>query len=136
MKHVHFIGIGGAGLSAIALILLEKGFAVSGSDRECTSMLSAITDAGARVFLGHAPQHIEGADLVIRSSAIPDENPEVVAALAKGIPVIKRQEYLAELTAGKLTLPSQEPMAKRPPPHCWSGSFIKWGWIPAISQVE
>ncbi len=104
MKHIHFIGIGGAGLSAIALILLEKGFTVSGSDRESTSMLTAITAAGAHVFIGHAPQHIEGADLVIRSSAIPDDNPEVVAALAKGIPVIKRQEYLAELTAGKQTL--------------------------------
>ncbi|NLN69220.1 MAG: UDP-N-acetylmuramate--L-alanine ligase [Chloroflexi bacterium] len=104
MKHIHFIGIGGAGLSAIALILLEQGFTVSGSDRERTALFETITAAGAQTFLGHVPQHIEGADLVIRSSAIPDDNPEVVAAQAGGIPVIKRQAFLGELTAGKHTL--------------------------------
>ncbi|MFU8826179.1 MAG: UDP-N-acetylmuramate--L-alanine ligase [Brevefilum sp.] len=104
MKHVHLIGIGGTGLSAIAQVLLEKGYRVSGSDREVSSLFKAITAAGAQTYLGHAPDHIAGADLVIRSSAIPDTNPEVLAARARGIPVLKRQEFLQELTAGKQTL--------------------------------
>jgi UDP-N-acetylmuramate--alanine ligase len=104
MKHVHFIGIGGAGLSAIALILLQKGFSVSGSDRESTPLFESVTAAGAKTFLGHASAHVESAELVIRSSAIPDDNPEVIAARAKGIPVIKRQDFLGELTADKDTL--------------------------------
>ncbi len=101
MKHVHFIGIGGTGLSAIARVLLERGIAVSGSDREASPLFNAITEAGARTFLGHAAEQVTGADLVIRSSAIPDDNPEVQAALSQGIPVLKRSEFLAELTEGQ-----------------------------------
>ena len=104
MKHVHLIGIGGTGLSAIARVLLEKGYAVSGSDREATPLFNAITAAGARTFLGHAAEQIAGADLVIRSSAIPDDNPEVIAAEAQGIPVMKRAEFLEELIGDKDTL--------------------------------
>ncbi|MDY6872516.1 MAG: UDP-N-acetylmuramate--L-alanine ligase [Chloroflexota bacterium] len=101
MKHVHFIGIGGTGLSAIARVLLEKGYAVSGSDREASPLFNAVTKAGARTFLGHAAEQIAGADLVVRSSAIPDENPEVTAAVAQGIPVFKRSDFLADLTEGQ-----------------------------------
>ncbi|MDY6846430.1 MAG: UDP-N-acetylmuramate--L-alanine ligase [Chloroflexota bacterium] len=104
MKHVHFIGIGGTGLSAIARVLLEKGYAVSGSDREASPLFKAITDAGARTYLGHAAEQIAGADLVIRSSAIPDNNPEVIAARAQEIPVLKRADFLKELTKGKETI--------------------------------
>ncbi|MFW5713295.1 MAG: UDP-N-acetylmuramate--L-alanine ligase [Brevefilum sp.] len=104
MKHVHLIGIGGTGLSAIARVLLERGYAVSGSDREASPLFKAITAAGARTFLGHAAEQIAGADLVIRSSAIPDDNPEVIAAQEMGIPVMKRAEFLEELTADKDTL--------------------------------
>lgn len=104
MKHIHLIGIGGTGLSPIAQVLLEKGFMVSGSDREVSPLFNAITAAGAHTYIGHATEHIIGADLVIRSSAIPDNNPEVKAALAGGIPVLKRQAFLQELTAGKQTL--------------------------------
>lgn len=104
MKHVHFIGIGGTGLSAIAKVLLEKGYTVSGSDRTASSLFDAVTAAGARTYLGHAAAQMNGTDLVIRSSAIPDDNPEVVAALSAGIPVLKRSDFLAELTQGKDTL--------------------------------
>jgi UDP-N-acetylmuramate--alanine ligase len=98
MKHVHFIGIGGTGLSAIARVLLEKGYAVSGSDREASPLFNAVTEAGARTFLGHAAEQIAGADLVVRSSAVPDDNPEVTAARAQDIPVLKRSDFLAEVT--------------------------------------
>jgi len=104
MKHIHLIGIGGSGLSAIAQILLEKGYTVSGSDRVASHLFNAVTDAGAKTYLGHAPEQIEGADIVLRSSAIPDDNPEVVAALAQGIPVLKRAEFLEELTQDKQTI--------------------------------
>jgi len=104
MKHVHLIGIGGSGLSAIARVLLEKGYTVSGSDRANSPLFQALTAAGAQTFLGHAPEHVAGADLVIRSSAIDDENAEVIAARAQGIPVLKRSECLDELTLNKETL--------------------------------
>jgi len=101
MKHIHLIGIGGTGLSAIARVLLEKGFTVSGSDRTESSLFNALTTAGVHTFLGHAGNQVIGADLVIRSSAIPDDNPEVLAAHNAGIPVLKRSEFLEELTQGK-----------------------------------
>jgi len=104
MKHIHLIGIGGTGLSAIAQVLLEKGYTVSGSDRESSPLFNAIRSAGAQTYLGHAPEHIAHADLIIRSSAIPDDNPEVVAALSSGIPVLKRKDFLEELTKDQQTL--------------------------------
>ncbi len=104
MKHVHLIGIGGTGLSAIARVLLERGYIVSGSDRAASPLFKAITAAGARTFLGHAAEQVAGADLVIRSSAITDDNPEVIAAKEQGIPVLKRADFLEELTKDKDTL--------------------------------
>ncbi len=104
MKHIHLIGIGGAGLSAIAKVLIEQGFTVSGSDRHETPMLTMLKNIGVQVFVGHAPQNILGADLIIRSSAIPDNNSEVIAALEQGIPVQKRRDFLSTLTQGKRTI--------------------------------
>ena len=104
MKHVHLIGIGGTGLSAIARVLLERGYTVSGSDKEASPLFKAITAAGARTFLGHAAEQIAGADLVVRSSAIPEDNPEIIAAREQGIPVLNRADFLEELTADKDTL--------------------------------
>ncbi len=102
MKHVHFIGIGGAGLSAIARLLLESGYEVSGSDRSASPLARDIEAAGARVFIGHAAEQVNGADVVVRSSAIKDDNPEVQAALALGIPVLKRSDFLGQFMAGKM----------------------------------
>jgi len=101
MEHIHFIGIGGTGLSAIARVLLEQGLQVSGSDLNPSPLFESVRQAGGSVFLGHQAGNIQGADLVIRSSAIADDNPEVQAALAAGIPVLKRSEFLGRLTAGK-----------------------------------
>lgn len=104
MKHIHLIGIGGTGISAIARVLLERGYTVSGSDREASPLFNAIAAAGVQTFLGHAAEQVAGADLVIRSSAIPDDNIEVVAARSEGIPVLKRADFLQELTKDKDTL--------------------------------
>lgn len=99
MKHVHLIGIGGSGLSAIARLLKERGYVVSGSDRALTPAASQLSQMGIQVFIGHTAGNISGADLIVRSSAIADDNPEVQAALELGKPVLKRSEFLGELMA-------------------------------------
>jgi len=104
MKHVHLIGIGGTGMSAIARVLLEMGYQVSGSDQHASSYFDALQQAGANTYLGHAADNVWGADLVIRSSAVRDDNPEVVAAKATGIPVLKRADVLELLMLNQLPL--------------------------------
>ena len=101
MKLVHMIGIGGSGLSAIATILLESGIEVTGSDQQESEMIDHLRNAGAQVTIGHRAENVGKADVVIRSSAIPDENVEVTAALLAGIQVLKRADFLPVLTSGK-----------------------------------
>ncbi|MBI5842486.1 MAG: UDP-N-acetylmuramate--L-alanine ligase [Chloroflexi bacterium] len=101
MTRVHFIGIGGSGLSAIARLLKESGFEVTGSDRAASQFALDLQNDGVAVFIGHHPRNIVGADLVIRSSAITDDNPEVEAAKLAGIPVYKRADFLGQLMAEK-----------------------------------
>ena len=101
MDHIHFIGIGGSGLSAIARLLLEMGFTVSGSDRANSSFLTDLRLLGAEIKIGHHAANIAGANLVVRSSAISNDNPEVIAAREAGIPVLKRADFLGKLMEGK-----------------------------------
>ena len=100
-KHVHFIGIGGTGLSAIAQILLESGYKVTGSDRQASMLTERVQAAGAQVFIGHRAENVTGADIVVRSWAVPDDNIEVQSAKSAGIPVLRRSEFLGELTKGR-----------------------------------
>jgi UDP-N-acetylmuramate--alanine ligase len=102
MARVHFIGIGGSGLSAIARLLLERGDTVTGSDRVLSPFAIELQKAGATVFIGHHPRNVTGADWVVRSSAIPDDNPEVKAAALANIPVYKRADFLGELMVDKV----------------------------------
>ncbi|HEY5731826.1 MAG TPA: UDP-N-acetylmuramate--L-alanine ligase [Anaerolineales bacterium] len=101
MTHVHFIGIGGSGLSAIARLLLESGYEVSGSDRTLTPFADEVRKAGASVYIGHHPRNIGNADWVVRSSAVTEDNPEVQAAKRAGIPVYKRADFLGQLMENK-----------------------------------
>jgi UDP-N-acetylmuramate--alanine ligase len=103
-KHIHLIGIGGSGLSAIARVLLENSYTVSGSDRTMSPLAQELSNAGAVVYQGHRPENILGADVVVRSSAVPDDNPEVEAARGMGIPVLKRADFLSQLIGDKSTL--------------------------------
>jgi UDP-N-acetylmuramate--alanine ligase len=96
---IHLVGIGGSGLSAIARVLLGRGFKVSGSDEQMNEFTLELANAGGRIFHGHQSSHCEGADVLLISSAIPDNNVEVIAALEKGIPVYKRAEFLRTLMA-------------------------------------
>lgn len=97
VNHLHFVGIGGAGMSGIAEVMLNLGYVVSGSDLSKSAVTERLQSLGARVFCGHDKKHIRGADAVVISSAVHEENPEVVAARELGIPVVPRAVMLAEL---------------------------------------
>lgn len=97
VKHLHFVGIGGSGMCGIAEVLLNLGYVVSGSDIARSSVTDHLTALGAKVYIGHKPENIEGADAVVASSAIKPDNPEVVAAKACKLPVVPRAVMLAEL---------------------------------------
>lgn len=96
-KHVHCIGIGGIGLSAIAEILHSQGCTVSGSDMKKSDVTERLLYQGIMVYQGHAADHIEGADLIVYSAAVSPENPEITAARKQGIPVVTRAEALGAL---------------------------------------
>ncbi|MDE2628635.1 MAG: UDP-N-acetylmuramate--L-alanine ligase [Burkholderiales bacterium] len=97
VKHIHFVGVGGAGMSGIAEILHNLGYVVSGSDQTDSPTTRRLASLGIRVHLGHAAGHIAGAEAVVTSTAVRGDNPEVVAARARRVPVVPRAVMLAEL---------------------------------------
>ena len=97
VKHLHFIGIGGSGMSGIAEVLINLGYEVSGSDLADTAVVKRLKSLGAAVQIGHAASNIAGADVIVTSSAVKADNPEVVAAKAARVPVVPRAMMLAEL---------------------------------------
>ncbi|HRH81054.1 MAG TPA: UDP-N-acetylmuramate--L-alanine ligase [Thiobacillaceae bacterium] len=97
VRHVHFVGIGGAGMSGIAEVLLNLGYTVSGSDLGDNAATQRLRGMGAAVFQGHAAEHIAGADVLVTSTAVNADNPEVVAAREARVPVVARAMMLAEL---------------------------------------
>ena len=97
VKNIHFVGIGGAGMSGIAEILHNLGYVVSGSDQADSATSRRLASLGIRVHVGHDAVHIEGAEAVVTSTAVKGDNPEVIAARAKRIPVVPRAVMLAEL---------------------------------------
>jgi UDP-N-acetylmuramate dehydrogenase len=101
-QHIHIVGVGGFGMSAIARVLLQQGYTVSGSDLHANDFTRDLAASGATIFVGHAAEHVAGADLVVITSAVMDDNSEVAAARAQGIPVLKRRDALGELMAQKV----------------------------------
>ena len=97
VKNIHFIGIGGAGMSGIAEVLINLDFKVSGSDLASNAVTQRLKKFGATVYQGHATENINVADVVVVSSAVNEQNPEIIAARAKNIPVVPRALMLAEL---------------------------------------
>lgn len=97
IRHIHFVGIGGAGMGGIAEVLLNLGYHVSGSDLRENAVTQRLAGLGATVMIGHHATHMQGADVVVTSTAVPSQNPEVIAARAQRIPVVPRAEMLAEL---------------------------------------
>lgn len=97
IRHIHFVGIGGSGMSGIAEVLLNQGFHISGSDKNNSATTQRLTKLGATIFQGHHADHIKNANVVVRSSAIDETNPEIVAAHEAHIPVVPRAAMLGEL---------------------------------------
>ncbi|NDF46548.1 MAG: UDP-N-acetylmuramate--L-alanine ligase, partial [Betaproteobacteria bacterium] len=97
IRHIHFVGIGGAGMSGIAEVLLNLGYVISGSDLSDSAALKRLNGLGIQTYVGHAASNIKGADAVVTSTAVQANNPEVVAAHKKLIPVVPRAVMLAEL---------------------------------------
>lgn len=97
IRRIHFVGIGGSGMCGIAEVLLNQGYEISGSDLQENANTQRLKAQGALVMIGHSPDNIVGADALVRSSAVTADNPEVLAAQARRIPVVGRAEMLAEL---------------------------------------
>jgi UDP-N-acetylmuramate--alanine ligase len=97
VKHLHFVGIGGSGMSGIAEVLLNLGYVISGSDLSSNAASQRLASLGAKVMLGHAAENISGADAIVTSTAVKADNPEVMAAREKHIPIVPRALMLAEL---------------------------------------
>src|SRR5246127_825094 len=97
IQHVHFVGIGGIGMSGIAEVLLNLGYKVSGSDLKSSAVTQRLASLGATTFEGHSSENMRGAEVVVASSAVSPDNPEVLEARKFHVPVIQRAEMLAEL---------------------------------------
>ena len=97
IRHIHFVGIGGAGMSGIAEVLHNLGYTISGSDLSDSATLRRLAMLGMRTFIGHAAAHVAGADAVVTSTAVQPDNPEVIQARTRKIPVVPRALMLAEL---------------------------------------
>src|SRR5712692_2961833 len=94
---IHFVGIGGIGMSGIAEVLINLGYTVRGSDAADNANVKRLRDKGAKISIGHDAKNVNGADVVVVSSPIKPDNPELAAARAKRLPVVRRAEMLAEL---------------------------------------
>ena len=97
VRKIHCAGIGGAGMSGIASVLLDQGYTVTGSDQVASANTQALADKGAQIWLGHDAGHVRGTDVVVASNAIATDNPEIVIAGELGIPVVPRAQMLGEL---------------------------------------
>ena len=97
-KHIHFIGIGGSGMYPLAQILHTQGYFLTGSDNNETETLEAVRKMGIPVFIGQRAENIEGADLIVHTAAIMEDNPELMAARASGVPVLERADLLGIIT--------------------------------------
>jgi UDP-N-acetylmuramate--alanine ligase len=97
VRHIHFVGLGGSGMSGIAEVLLNLGYQISGSDLNDSATLKRLASLGIQTYVGHQASHVDGADAVVTSTAVQADNPEVVAARAKRVPIVPRALMLAEL---------------------------------------
>ena len=101
IQRVHFVGIGGVGMSALAELLNHRGYTVSGSDRERSDLTDRAATLGIEVHIGHNADYASNAEAVVYTPAIDEDNPELAEAKRRGLPVIKRAELLGEVTQGE-----------------------------------
>ena len=117
VKRIHFVGIGGIGMSGIAEVLLNLGYAISGSDAQSSDTTLRLQKLGAKLSIGHDAKNVCNSDVVVISTAVKENNPEVVEAHRKNIPVIPRAEMLAELLKMKFSVAVSGSHGKRQRPH-------------------
>jgi len=132
-RHTHLIGIGGIGMSGIAQLLLRRGIKVSGSDLKESNLTGELTQLGAQVFIGHNPLNIKGADLVVYSSAIKEDNPEIMEAKRQGIPLIKRAQALALLMKDKTVITVTGSHGKTTTTSLVSCLLLEAGLLPTVA---
>ena len=132
-KHYHFIGIGGIGMGALAILLLKKGYQVSGSDLRENQMVQNLREQGARVTIGHARENISGADFVVFSSAVAPDNPELQEAREKKIPVLQRAQLLVDLMRGHTAITVAGAHGKTTTTSMISNMLIKAGLRPTTA---
>src|SRR3989344_2049740 len=132
-KHYHFIGIGGIGMGALAILLLKKGYQVSGSDLRENQMIQDLRKRGAHVTIGHAKENIAGADFVVFSSAVAPDNPELQQAREKKIPVMQRAQLLVELMQGQTAITVAGAHGKTTTTSMISNMLIKAGMQPTTA---
>ncbi len=131
-KTIHFVGVGGIGMSGIAEVLNNLGYDVSGSDLRSNATTKRLVELGVKVFRGHDPENVAGSHVVVRSSAVTDDNPEVIAARDAGIPVIPRAEMLAELMRMKHGVAVAGSHGKTTTTSLLAGIFADAGLDPTI----
>ncbi len=132
ISHIHLIGIGGAGMSGIAQVMLDSGYKVTGSDIKRSRVTERIESLGGEVYIGHREEHLKGADMVIFSSAIPSNNPELEEAKRRGIPTRQRAEVLAELMEGRKTIAVAGTHGKTTTASMISSILIQEGFDPLV----
>lgn len=132
-RHIHFIGIGGIGMSGIASILLKQGYAVSGSDLKESQIIRRLAESGAGIFYGHSPANINGADVVVYSSAIREDNPELSYSRDKGLTVLRRAEALAGLMREKTCIAVSGAHGKTTTTALASHLLLKAGFCPTAA---
>ena len=116
IQRIHFVGIGGSGMSGIAEVLVGLNYTVSGSDLAESSSVTRLTGLGIEVSIGHRPSNVDGADVLVVSSAINEANPEIKAAREQRIPIVPRAEMLAELMRYRFSIAVAGTHGKQPPP--------------------
>ncbi len=131
-RRIHFVGVGGIGMSGIAEVLNNLGYDVSGSDLRDSATTRRLAGLGVEIFIGHDPGHVQGTQVVVRSSAVGESNPEIAAARHAGIPVIPRAEMLAELMRMKHGLAVAGTHGKTTTTSLLAGIFEAAGLDPTI----
>ena len=123
VKNIHFVGIGGSGMSGIAEVMLNLGYTVTGSDIASNLATRRLSELGAQVWLGHDASNVKGADAVVTSTAVQDDNPEVLAAREQKIPVVPRAVMLAETDAAEARYCDRRNARLKRQPPVWSPAF-------------
>lgn len=132
-KHYHFIGIGGIGMGALAILLLKKGYQVSGSDVRENQMVLNLREQGARISIGHARENLNGADCVVFSSAIAKDNPELIEAQTRNLKILQRAQLLADLMQGHTGITVAGAHGKTTTTSMISNMLIKAGLQPTTA---